>query len=134
MLFRSSLNGDASALRRLKVLSGCHLSPSVWLWYNAFIRHNLSTCLCAAHVTAHVPLLSRFSVFHLGFWSFLKSMSHLYILVCTYFHISISFTTIFVFLRERFICVFSFFWVFSGYFVLFFDSSPTHFPSLALPR
>ena len=121
--FQKSLDGDASALRRLKALFGCHMSPSVWLWYNAFIRHNLSACLCVAHVTAHVPLFSRFSVFHLGFWSFLKSISHLYILACTYFHIFISFSTIFVFLRERFICICLFFWVFRSVLRLVSNSS-----------
>ena len=70
--FQKSLDGDASALWRLKMLSGCHLSFFVWLWYDAFMRHNLCVRLRAAHVTAHASLFSRFSALLLGFWSFFE--------------------------------------------------------------
>ena len=120
---QKSLDGDASTLRRLKALSGCLLSPSVWLRYNAFMRHNPSTRLRVAHVTTHDPLFSRFSAFLLGFWSFLKSISYLYILACTYFFISISFSAIFVFLRERSSPASVVFLGISGNLVLFSNSS-----------
>ena len=53
----------------------------VWLGHDSFMRHDLSVCLRVAHVIAHAPLFSRFTVLLLGFRSFLKSMCRLYMLV-----------------------------------------------------
>ena len=77
---QKSFDGDASALWRLKMLPGCHLSLFIWLWYGAFMRHNLSARLRAAHVTAHALLFSRFSVLSPRVLVLLKLIRRLYIL------------------------------------------------------
>ena len=99
----------------------------VWLGHDSFMRHDLSVCLRVAHVIAHAPLFSRFTVPLLGFRSFLKSMCRLYMLVIHFPFPSYFFSAIFVFLRKKSVHV-------SLAFLGILFSPPTCFLNPALPR